>query len=236
MAKQAKTDGKRAVLRITPEQATQREVAETIRIETTMDRGRRPESVSSEIISVAPGQGPLIAAPMVEVMTDSTGQMRIVSTGYRGKVTARVSDVWDRMAAQATRAGGATRFTMAEVETARHYATLTEAVASGCVKCSSFERGSSGGSAGAMDAFIRDCEKLRSYHARIGKAVQLQVRRIRPSERRTRWDISDRVLVDQVCLGGMTLSDVLRGHGWSVSGAARAAAAQVLSTTLLRMA
>lgn len=173
--------------------------------------------------------------PMV-MLPDGKGGWRPEAMGCRGKAGVRVTDVWDRMADQGARAGGGVPFSRAQVDVARAYAALTERVAAGGIKLSSLDAVHGGDAKGDfMDAFAADCEALRRLHRRIGAGVSLSVRRVRPSERGSRWNIRDRALVDMVCLGGRTLSEVLQAHGWSVYDGSRRAARIALCGALDRM-
>ena len=123
-----------------------------------------------------------------------------------------------------------------QVQVGRDYATLTERVSASGLKCSSLEAQRAGGSGGGdrEEAMLRDIQQLRVFHARIGNGLAKEVRRIRPGglKRRAIWV---RVLVDQVCIGGMTVSDVLEAHGWAVDAKSRDALRRALCAALDRM-
>lgn len=108
-------------------------------------------------------------------------------------------------------------FTHGQVSAARDYVALTERCASSGMSCASLEavgRGSGGGDREA--AIFRDISRLRVLHRRIGDGLAKEVRRHRPSATGgKRSAIRVRTLVDQVCLGNMTLDEVLRRHGWT---------------------
>lgn len=113
--------------------------------------------------------------------------------------------------------GFAPPFTHGQVAAARDYAALTERCEASGVSCASLEavgRGSGGGDREA--AIFRDFARLRSLHRRIGDGLAKEVRRHRPSATGgKRSAIRVRTLVDMVCLGNMTLDEVLRRHGWT---------------------
>jgi hypothetical protein len=200
-------------------------------------RKELPEGTSSEIIGDAPGRGEVVPFVPTVMLPDGQGGWKSVEMGYRGKSAIRMADVFDAMADQGARAGGAAPFTAAQIDVGREYAAITERVANGGLKLSSIGGGASGtgGRRDFMDAYAADCETLRRWHRRIGTGVSLQVRRLRPSERGSRWNITDRTLVDMVCLGGKTLSEVLVAHGWSVYDGSRRAARGALCDALDRM-
>lgn len=129
-------------------------------------------------------------------------------------------------------------FTHGQVSSARDYASLTERCASSGMSCASLEavgRGSGGGDREA--AIFRDFERLRALHRRIGDGLAKEVRRHRPSATGgKRSAIRVRTLVDMVCLGNMTLDEVLRKHGWTqTNGAIRADLRGTLCAALDRM-
>lgn len=189
------------------------------------------------IAAAETAEGVAVVGYVPQVMLpDGAGGWRAEAMGYKGKGAVRVADVWDVMSDQSGRAGGGALFTVGQVEIARAYAAVTERVASGGVKLSSL--GAGGGGVAArdfMDLYAADCELLRMMHRRIGAGVSLHVRRVRPSERGSRWNIRDRALVDMVCLGGRTLGDVLQAHGWAVYDGSRRAARAALCGALDRM-
>ena len=123
-----------------------------------------------------------------------------------------------------------------QVQVGRDYAALTERVATSGLKCSSLEAQRAGGSGGGdrEEAVLQDIQQLRAFHARIGCGLAKEVRRIRPGGAKRRA-IRVRVLVDQVCIGGMTLSEVLEAHGWGVNAKSRNALRASLCAALDRM-
>ncbi len=129
-------------------------------------------------------------------------------------------------------------FTHGQVAAARDYAALTERCEASGVSCASLEavgRGSGGGDREA--AIFRDFARLRSLHRRIGDGLAKEVRRHRPSATGgKRSAIRVRTLVDMVCLGNMTLDEVLRNHGWaSKNDAVRSDLRAALCAALDRM-
>jgi hypothetical protein len=75
---------------------------------------------------------------------------------------------------------------------------------------------------------------LRVLQRRIGDGLAKEVRRVRPGGRK-RVAIRDRDLVDRVCLGGQTMSDVLEGCGWGDNQNTREALRASLCKALDRM-
>jgi hypothetical protein len=101
----------------------------------------------------------------------------------------------------------------------RHYRGLVERYQAAGVRCSSVEslgRSCSGMGGEFIDAVLRDRERIEMLRRRIGGGSALIVRRIRPSQRGTRAGITDRRLVDMVCIEDLSMSEVLKAHGWSI--------------------
>lgn len=127
-------------------------------------------------------------------------------------------------------------FTSGQIAVARDYAALAERCNASGVKCSSLEalRASASGGGDREAAVLRDMTRLRAFHQRIGHGLAKEVRRIRPAGVK-RSAIRARTLVDQVCLGGSTLTAVLEHHGWGVKGESVEALRRSLVAALDRM-
>lgn len=114
-------------------------------------------------------------------------------------------------------------FTWGQVQAARDYAALVERCNASGVKCSSLESLSqSSGAGGDREAAIfADFARLRLLHRRIGTGLAKRARRHRPSESSAghvpRSAVTVRSLVDRVCLGGMTISEILKADGWALN-------------------
>ncbi len=187
---------------------------------------------------VAPAAGPKVLVPEYEVLEGGT--RRRVSAHWRA------ADVWDAMEqalrqAHQRKAGDAAfapPFTPGQIDTARLYRHLTENHAAGGMRCAALDAGRSGGGGGSfIDSFIDEGDRLAWMHGRIGEGVAMAVRRVRPSARGPgrAGIITDRVLVDAVCLGQHDLSTVLRRAGWATFGGHRKALRMALCAALDRM-
>lgn len=130
------------------------------------------------------------------------------------------------------------RLTPGQVAIGHRYAALVERHDAGGLRCASLEagRGRSGDGGGATDARLAEAREIAALRRRIGDGLAMPVRRVRPSDRGPgARQITDRELVDAVCLGGLDLTGVLRVHGWSEDGKNRLALRRALCDALDRM-
>jgi hypothetical protein len=228
---------------------------EAERIAKIKARGCVPVECGPEI-PMAPGRGPMMRFTPREMRQTECGGFVSVKTGEAGRDAARVADAFDAMeraslkahrAAEVRRASAgqdsqaySALFTPGQISAARDYAALVERVSASGVKCSSLEAFHSGGGGGGGDreaAIFRDFQRLRALHRRIGDGLAKEVRRIRPSKNGgvKRRAIYVRKLVDMICLGDMSILQVLQAHGWSKDGGASKALRLSLCAALDRM-
>jgi len=198
-------------------------------------------------IPVAPARGPQVAFTPHVIMPDEKAEdgYKVERTGWRGFNAARAADIFDDIERRAARKGkdgtvGKSPFTKGQVNVARHYRDLVERHDAGGMRCASLEarRGSAPSGGGEfMDAFISEGEMIGWYRARIGDGVAMAVRRVRPSKRGGAGAriITDRRLVDAICLEGRSFRDVLERHGWAISGQNAKAVITALAAILDRM-
>lgn len=199
-------------------------------------------------IPVAPARGAAKAVTPNVVMPDaksSTGY-KVEATGWRGFKAARAMDIFDdverreRSRADKEQREPRPAFSRAQVDIARRYRDLVERHDAGGMKCASLEGRSGGGpsSGGAfIDAFVAEGDEIRRLQRRIGTGAAMVVRRVRPSARGATGAsiIRDRDLVDAICLQGRKFQEVLRAHGWAVSGQNVAKLQTALAVCLERM-
>lgn len=189
-------------------------------------------------VDFAPARGPLRAVADLEL---SRGGLQRQVGGHWVR-----ADVFDAMAVSARkshdRAGTGLAFVApfspAQVDIARRYAALTERHSAGGMRCASLEAGRGGSGGGSfIDAYLAEGAALDAMHHAIGSGVAMRVRRVRPSARGAGRCglISDRVLVDAVCLMQRPLSAVLKAHGWSAFGDNRAVLRAAMGAALDRM-
>lgn len=129
-------------------------------------------------------------------------------------------------------------FTHGQVSVARDYLALSERCSAAGLSCVSMETrgGGSGGNGGREEAIFADLQRLRAFHRRIGDGLAKEVRRIRPSVTGgPRRAITVRRLVDMVCLGNQTISEVLEAHRWAANACARKGLREALRGALDRM-
>jgi len=190
---------------------------------------------------VAPARGPGRMVDFVAAYPKGDRDTEVKPAGHAGRRTVVLLDNIEVMRAQARRRGGSFGLTDEQVGMARLYATLVQTLAAGAVRCVSLEGQTGGGGTreGFVDHRLALHRRVESLQARIGPGCSMAVRRVRPCARgatgTARVNITDRAVVDMVCLHGLTLSDVLARHGWSVKGDTVRAATQALADALDRM-
>lgn len=211
---------------------------EADRLDLVRQAGLPPEACGPEL-PVSPAAGGYRVFDVLQAYPDGEDGTVLRPGGFQGRKTAARADAFDRMRAQAERRRAVAPFTAEQVHAGRRYAALAQYVDGGAMKGS---WPSGGGHGGSQEGFTdhrlmlsRDLERIRK---RIGPGVVLSIRRIRPSARASgaaRRPITDRALVDQVCLNEMTISEALAAHGWSVKSDHIGAAMRALAQALDRM-
>lgn len=243
----------RQVIIVGPDAVAKLQEAEAARIAALMTDAALPTEFG-DTIPVGPARGTVQAFALREMVRTDAGNFVSRNAGYLGRRGLRVSDAfdimtnaavtaWRRAAAQAEARGCAAPvfsapFTYGQVQAGRDYASLIERCAASGVKCSSLEAQSAGGSGGGREeAMLSDFRRLRAYHERIGTGLAKEVRRLRPSLHggKGRRSIFVRALVDGVCRDGLTLSGVLRAHGWAKDRVVIEALRTALCASLDRM-
>ncbi len=197
-----------------------------------LDRGRRSGAFPQGCgpgVEVAPARGPLRIVTGRAVYPKGADGFEVKHSGFAGRNTAVIADVFDIMAVRS----GRQRFTPSQIAVARHYRNMVERHSAGGVRCASLEAmpGGSGNGGEFIDAFVAEGDSIRAMQRRIGGGVALEPRRAG----RRRAAIQDAVLVDRVCLVQEPLAKVLRGHGWSVCGDHVEVLARALCAALDRM-
>lgn len=180
-----------------------------------------PPASASANIAPAPARGALVARPQHETVMTPNGP-RVRRTTQDGFHPVAAQDAFDVMALQAKRrdAGGLPLFSVGQVEAGRTYAALAERCASEGLRCSSPEARQGGGQqVDWIEGVIARSARLAAMHRAIGTDVVLPVSGSAGAELVGRRAVSVRLLVDQVCCEGMSVSEVLRRAGWPVRGA-----------------
>lgn len=236
------------VSRLHPGMVQERKAAEVRRFEAIKAAAVPPERVSPEIIPAPARRYSVAETPRETVMTPNGP--RIVRSAPVGFDRVRCGDAFDRMHDQARRRHAAIvaeykkanraapdflpPITPGQEAAGRDYAALAERVAASGVKCSSVEAlGVTGGGGDREVAMLRDFDRLRALQRRIGDGLAKDV--CRPSKGGMRHAIRVRVLVDQVCLGAMTLDEIMRAHGWAPDRRIRLVLQAALAAALDRM-
>jgi hypothetical protein len=175
-----------------------------------MARATPPEACGTEM-PVAPARGPVRPFMPVEVHLTDAGNWRETKVGHDDgtgpRHAARVRDVFDRLGH---------RLTPGQVETGRRYRDLIEAVQSSDMRAVRLD--GAGGGASRDDVSERRAAmraEVEAMQRRIGGDVVLSIRRIRPSGRDGRREVTLVELVDRVCLGDRTPLQVMLAAGWA---------------------
>lgn len=216
--------------------------AEAARIDAVRASGVVPPECGPDIPQ-APARGGVATFRPMRVLPGTSGTA--VSDGYgpagepRPRLGLRRADVFDAMEEAArARASGDRRFvppfTASQVQMARAYRDLFERMQSGGYRLLRLDaRGGGGDSAGATDARLSEARWLQRLRQRVGSGIAPRLR-VRSPRARCR-SVLDLQLVDMVCVADMSLSEVLRAHGWAVNGRTREAARLDLAAALDRM-
>ncbi|WP_235008463.1 terminase TerL endonuclease subunit [Candidatus Halocynthiibacter alkanivorans] len=143
-------------------------------------------------------------------VTDRDGNLVRLDVGYQGRKAMQRADAFGVMQVQARKRV----FTAGQIEAGYGYAALFERYANAGVRCSSLEvmPSGSGGGGEYIDALFDLGRRLRLIQSRIGGGLAKEIMRSKPGTDARRV-ITDRQQVDQVCLAGKTISQVLRYYG-----------------------
>lgn len=190
------------------------------RIAEVKARGSVPILCGPEIVSPAPARGFVAVFDDVIFEDQGNGKLKPISAAYEGRVTVRVGDAFDVMTSQAKSKNAALPFTQDQVDMGRIYHGVYESHDSAGIQGSDFNRvgGGSGGDGSFIDTVMDQGRLLERLERLIGDGSAMVVRRVRPSSRGTRVTITDRELVDMVCIKEKTITDVLVKNGWAVNG------------------
>lgn len=209
------------VVIVAPDGVAQRVLAEeAARVAEVKARGEVPAACGPEI-PAAPARGAFRVFDPMEFYPAGDDGFEVKSAGFQGRKAMHLADAFDVMAASAARKRKPAPFSPGQVSMGRYYRDLVERYESAGVSCSSVEaiRNSGSGQGGEfIDAVLRDREEIERLRLRIGNGVAMEVRRVRPSQRNRRRLISDRQLVDAVCIQDRSLSEVLKVFGWVADG------------------
>lgn len=130
---------------------------------------------------------------------------RDVRAGHMGRTAMRTADVFDRAPLNT--------LDPALIAVARRYATLhAYANGSGYRSCLASLLPGGGSSDSPGDTRARVMDEYWRMCAAIGSGVALEVQRTGSAKRGM---ITDRYLIDAICLADMPLGQVLKAHGWN---------------------
>lgn len=239
---------KASALYLTPDQQARRDRVdmalggEAARMDDLRARASIPDECG-DMIPSAPGRGAFVMFTPREMVKTESGAIRSRQSGYCGRKAIRSADAFDVMQEQSARAsrakkrdGSAPMFTVAQITAGREYASLFERYQAAGAKCSSLEASSRSGPASGsfMDAVIRDGQRLERMRAAIGSGWALEPRRVGPhGDRRRAIPMVD--VVHMVCIGGHTVTEILRSFGWAHGAKNSAPLVQALRDALDRM-
>jgi hypothetical protein len=218
-------------------QPQNRIAAEAARLQAAKAACSIPESCGPDI-APSPARGGFVLARQVELLPVGSEKVEAVHRGYGGRDAIQCADAFDAMLKAAARSKRPSPLTPGQISIGRRYRALVEMLAADDTKLSSLEA-TFGGGAGRdwMDRRLEFSAELDTLRARIGAGAAMVVRRVRPSARGQDGArvISDRALIDAVCLKGQSLKAVLRAHLWSDYGGNQKTLAEALSAALDRM-
>ncbi|VDC31402.1 hypothetical protein [Pseudogemmobacter humi] len=196
-----------------------------------------PEDLAA--IPVAPGRGPMHRVPNYLLLPGGTRARQGAHWRRADQLSIMCRQEWERHRTKCQRTCKevpfSSPFTPGQIQMGLHYQALVERHEAAGMKCASVEvraaaspGGGNGG--GFIEALLSEARELDMIRRRIGDGVALPVRR-----GAGRRPITDRALVDAVCLAGKDLTAVLREHGWANDARARAALRRALAAALDRM-
>ncbi|WP_304615853.1 hypothetical protein [Paracoccus sp. (in: a-proteobacteria)] len=202
-----------------------------------MQAAATPPEVCGPAIPASPARGGFVLVQNVELLPVGD-KVQAVHRGYGGREAIRPADAFDAMLAAAARAKRPAPLSPDQVAIGRWYRDLVELLSADGMKLSSLQA-SHGGPDGRdwMDRRLALSGRVDVLRKRIGGGIAMAVRRVRPSARGSQGAciITDRALVDAVCLHGKSIKAVLKAHGWSDYGGHQKALAEALSAALSRM-
>ena len=200
-----------------------------------------PPAACGPDVVVAPARGAFRTYDPIGLVPGSTERVRSEAHRGEGEAIARkgvaVVDVFDRMMVEAARRNQPAPLTPSQISIGRRYRWVAEQHDAGGFKMSSIN--STGGGTGAMDVMdlrLAERKELVELRRRVGVGVAMKVRRVRPSQRGTGARvIHDIDVIDRVCLGDLTVTEVLREFGWSTYSGNTIALRAALCGSLSRM-
>ncbi|RJL13702.1 hypothetical protein C9E82_13300 [Paracoccus siganidrum] len=197
-----------------------------------------PEECGDEI-APSPARGGFVLERFRHLEEGRDDEFIQTSKGYVRRLPVRRADAFDAMIAAALRAKrDEMPLSYGQIAIGRRYHDLVEMLSSDGTKLSQLQGSTgSGDNGGWMDRRLALSAELAGMRRRIGNGVAMAVRRIRPSDRgsKARGTITDRVLVDMVCLQGRGIKAILLAHGWQDDGRNKKALREALSASLDRM-
>ncbi|MBJ2150643.1 hypothetical protein [Paracoccus sp. IB05] len=206
------------------------------RIRDMLDYFTPPEDLAE--IPTAPGRGPMHRVPNYMVLPGGTRSQRGAHWRRMDQLSIMCRHAWERHRVKCERDGKDVPFdapfSLGQISMGQQYQGLVERHDAAGIKCASIEGRAAGGSGGSgggfIEAYLAEGYEIEAIRRRIGDGVALAVKR-----GTGRRPITDRALVDAVCLAGRDLTSILRAHGWANDARLRAALRDALAGALDRM-
>ena len=221
-------DGRRAVARKGRDAVQTWLTEESDRVAAKIMAALPPEHASAEIIA-APARGAQLVEPQFETVQTPSGPRTRRST-HDGFHPVRSADAFDLMSLNHRRTAkdAPPLFTIGQVEAGRAYAALAELVEADGIKSTNFEpRISGGGARDGVDLAIMRRQRLTRMQGAISGDVMIGFAKGR--------DVTVRVVVDAVCLRGMTVTQLMRHLRIAVTPERRAMLMRELVVALDRL-
>ncbi|MBU2868964.1 hypothetical protein [Pacificibacter marinus] len=247
MERALKTQTGNAVI-VVGSDGTARLRAEADRVAKIKAAGAAPAQCGPEVPN-APARGAVRISDPKELVPGTTDKYQ--HAGWQKRSVLHRCDVFDKMHGQALKAHAKVKaknkdavftepFNAGQVSIARHYAALNEGLQSGDMRGTSYGERVSGGGDGTDAVVLRLAarQEFEALERKVGRGVAMPMRKVRPSKRGAGGVskmITDLDAVRAVCLLGLSLSEILRKYGWTVSSRNSAALRAALRAALDRM-
>lgn len=197
-------------------------VAEAERISKVKVAGFVPADAGPEI-PVAPARGPIRVFEAKGLYPEGRDGYVVKPTGHLGRKTVQRADVFDRIKRSAAARNKPAPFSPGQIAMGRYYRDIVEQHEAGGVKCSSlgdYVQSSGGAAVDITDRRLAAFRRIESLRRRVGVGYALLEVARKKACALPRRPILNMDIVDLVCLGDESFTDVLRTFGWARKGSA----------------